>query len=314
MILLLETVHADALEVLEAADDVHLVADLAEFDPRSYGAGVRAVVTRGRGQITSGVISAFPDLEVVARCGAGLDNVDTVAADAAGVTVVHAPGATTSAVAEHALMLMLALARRLVEVDAAVKAGRWDVRDGFESTEMRGRRLGIVGLGAIGSRLAEFARVLGMDVVCTTRRPDTAAVTGLVARVDLDELLRTSDVVQLCVPLSDSTRHLMGAREFASMKPGSLLVNTARGPVVDHAALNSALAEGTLGGYATDVWDPEPPPEGDSAVRHQRVLVTPHVAGLTDVTYREICLGPAEAVVAILGGSVPDPRTVYSSA
>jgi phosphoglycerate dehydrogenase-like enzyme len=313
MILLLETVHADALAVLEGADDVRLVADLAAFEPSSYGPGVRAVVTRGRGQITSDLIAALPELEVVARCGAGLDNVDTAAAGAAGVTVVHAPGATTAAVAEHALMLMLALARRLVEVDTAVKSGRWDVRDGFESMEMRGRRMGIVGLGAIGSRLAEFARMLDMDVVCATRRPLTAADTGSAVRVDLDELVRTSDVVQLCVPLSESTRNLLGAAEMASMKPGSLLVNTARGPVVDHTALMAALTDGPLGGYATDVWDPEPPLEADPVVRHPRVLVTPHVAGLTDVTYREICLRPAEAIAAMLGGKAPDPRWVYSS-
>lgn len=308
MILLLETVHPEALEVLEGADEVRIVDDLAGFDAGAYGAGVRAVVTRGRGQVTADVIAALPDLEVVARCGAGLDNVDTAAAVAAGVTVVHAPGATTSAVAEHAVMLMLALARRVVEVDAAVKSGNWAARDGFESMEMRGRRMGIVGLGAIGGRVAEIARVLDMDVVCATRRP----VTGPTVRVDLDELLRTSDVVQLCVPLSASTRHLIGGREFATMKPGALLVNTARGPVVDHAALVAALGDGSLGGYATDVWDPEPPNERDPGVRHPRVLVTPHVAGLTDVTYREICLRPAEAVAAILGGTLADPRWVYS--
>jgi D-3-phosphoglycerate dehydrogenase len=312
MILLLETVHADALAVLEAADEVQLVADLATFDPESYRPGVRAVVTRGRGRVTSDLIAAFPDLEVVARCGAGRDNIDTAAAGAAGVAVVHAPGATTSAVAEHALMLMLALARRLVEVDTAVKAGRWDVRDGFESVEMRGRRMGIVGLGAIGSRLAEFGRMLEMDVVCATRRPLPHLDAGSALRVELDELLRTSDVVQLCVPLSESTRNLISAAELAAMKPGALLVNTARGAVVDHAALTAALSGGTLGGYATDVWDPEPPLEDDPVVRHPRVLVTPHVAGLTDVTYREICLRPAEAVAMILCGDTPDPRWVYS--
>ena len=118
MILLLESVHPDAQSILEAADAVELVEDLAAFDPRSYGRGVRAVVTRGRGQVDRELIAALPDLVVVARCGAGLDNVDTRAAAAAGVAVVHAPGLTTSAVAEHALMLMLALSRRVVEVDA----------------------------------------------------------------------------------------------------------------------------------------------------------------------------------------------------
>jgi len=307
VILLLESVHPDAQRILEAADVVELVEDLAAFDPRSYGPGVRAVVTRGRGRVDRELIAALPDLVVVARCGAGLDNVDTRAAAAAGVAVVHAPGLTTAAVAEHALMLMLALARRVVEVDTAVKAGHWSVRDGFESTELRGKRMGVVGLGAIGTKLVDFGRMLDMDVVCATRRPPDADVE----RVDLDELLATSDVVQLCVPLTDTTRSMIGEAQFASMKPGALLVNTSRGAVVDHAALADALARNALGGYATDVWDPEPPGADDAVLSDRRVLVTPHVAGLTDVTYRDICVRPAEAVTAILTGIAPDPRWVF---
>lgn len=307
MILLLETVHPDAQRILEAADSVQVVEDLAAFDPRSYGPGVRAVVTRGRGQVDRELIAALPELVVVARCGAGLDNVDTDAAAAAGVRVVHAPGLTTSAVAEHALMLMLALARRVVEVDGAVKAGRWSVRDGFESTELRGKRVGVVGLGAIGTKVAEFGRMLDMDVVCATRRHLDADVQ----RVGLDELLTTSDVVQLCVPLNDSTRSMIGEAQFAAMKPSALLVNTSRGAVVDHVALAEALSRNALGGYATDVWDPEPPRVDDPLWSDGRVLVTPHVAGLTDVTYREICVRPAEAVHAILIGAAPDPRWIH---
>jgi len=307
VILLLESVHPDAQRILEAADAVELVDDLTAFDPRQYGHGVRAVVTRGRGQIDRAVIAAFPDLQVVARCGAGLDNIDTRAAAAAGVAVVHAPGLTTSAVAEHALMLMLALSRRVVEVDGAVKAGHWNVRDGFESTELRGKRMGVIGLGAIGTKLAEFGRMLDMDVVCATRRQPEARVE----RVGLDELLATSDVVQLCVPLTESTRSMIGEAQFFAMKPGALLVNTSRGAVVDHVALANALTRNSLGGYATDVWDPEPPNADDPLWSDGRVLVTPHVAGLTDVTYREICVRPAEAVSAILAGIAPDPRWVY---
>ena len=129
------------------------------------------------------------------------------------------------------------------------------MRDGFETTELRGKRMGVVGLGAIGTKLAEFGRMLDMDVVCATRRDPDADVE----RVGLDELLSTSDVVQLCVPLSDSTRSMIGEAQFDAMKPGALLVNTSRGAVVDHVALADALSRNSLGGYATDVWDPEPP-------------------------------------------------------
>lgn len=307
MILLLESIHDDALAVLQAAGAVSLVSDLETFDVSACTPGVRGVVTRGRGRVTDELLAALPDVEVVARCGAGLDNVDTVAAARRGVTVVHAPGLTTAAVAEHAVGLMLAVARRLVEVDRAVKSNDWEVREGFVSSEMRGKRLGIVGMGAVGSRLAELGTAFGMDVVCSSRRSD-----GLpVERIGFDELLRTADVIQLCVALTPQTRGLIGASEFGLMKASAILVNTARGPIVDHAALADALTSEQLGGYAADVWDPEPPRAGDAAIAHPRTLVTPHVAGLTDTTYREICLRPAEAVADLLAGRAPDPRWVF---
>lgn len=308
MILLLETVHDDAHEILASAEPVTLVEDLDRFDPADHH-GVRAIVTRGRGQVTADVMAAFPDLEVVARCGAGLDNVDTAAATAAGIIVIHAPGLTTTAVGEHALMLMLAVSRRLVEVDAAVKRGDWAVREGFVSSELFGKRLGIVGFGAIGARLAELGRALGMDVVCTTRRTTEVEVP----RIGFDELLRTSDVVQICVPMSDQTRSMFGADQFASMKPTAVLVNTARGPIVDHAALADALERGAIAGYGADVWDPEPPVHDDRILAHPTTVITPHVAGLTDVTYRAICVRPARSVADILLGGEPDPATVLAS-
>lgn len=309
MIVLLETVHPVAHRLLETADDVVIVDDVPTLGTGLEHEDVRAVVTRGRGTVNAEMLSRLPGLEVVARCGAGLDNIDTESAARAGVVVVHAPGITTPSVVEHALMLMLGLARRLVELDAAVKSGNWAFRDGYEGIEMRGKRLGVVGLGAIGNGIAELGSSLGMEVVCTTRTDRGRRFP----RVELGELLETSDVVQLCVPLTDETRGLIAAPEFAVMKPGALMVNTARGAIVDHAALAHALDAGRLGGYAADVWDPEPPDEG-GAFTHRRALITPHVAGLTDVTYREICVRPAEAVVALLTGAEPDPRCVYQAA
>ncbi len=307
MILLLETVHHDAHDILAAADALELVPDLDTFDPSEYP-DVRAIVTRGRGQVNADVMSAFPDLAVVARCGAGLDNIDTTAADQSGIMVVHAPGLTTSAVAEHALMLMLAVGRRLAEVDRAVKDGNWSIREGFTSAEMRGKRLGIVGFGAIGARIADLGQALGMDVVCATRRTEGIAVP----RLEFDELLRTSDVIQICVPLTEATQAMFGAEQLALMRPTVVVINTARGPIVDHAALADALDAGRIGGYGADVWDPEPPAHGDRVLAHSSTVITPHVAGLTDVTYREICVRPAEAVVRVLSGKPPDPTSVFA--
>jgi D-3-phosphoglycerate dehydrogenase len=309
VIVLLESVHPDALALLQAADTVRVMADPVELDGDVPLSSVRAVLTRGRGRITAEMCGRLPNLEVVGRCGAGLDNIDVAAAKAAGVTVVHAPGRTTHAVSEHAVMLMLALSRRLTSLDAAVKRGAWSEREAYEGVELRGKRLGIVGLGAIGRRIAEVGKVLDMEVAYwsrTSRDPDLELV-------ELDDLLSTADVIQICLALTPETRGLIGSRQFAGMKAGVLVVNTARAQIIDQPALRAAIAAGTIGGYGADVWDPEPPAADDPLLAHERVVVTPHVAGLTDVTYREICIGPAAAAVAILRGEQPDPTCVYSN-
>ena len=175
---------------------------------------MRAILTRGRGRITAATLDEFSDLVVVGRCGAGLDNIDVAAARQRGIAVVNAPGATTAAVAEHAVLLMLGLARRITELDAAVKAGRWSVRDAYTGAELRGKRLGVVGLGAIGRRVASLGRAFDLDVVywSPTSRDDD------LARLELDDLLATADVVQLCVALAADTRQLLDARRLALMR------------------------------------------------------------------------------------------------
>jgi phosphoglycerate dehydrogenase-like enzyme len=309
MIVLLETLHPDAEAILREVDDV-VLAPSPTMLPDVGSAEIIAVVTRGQGRITSATIESLPALRVVARCGAGLDNVDTAAAQARGVTVVHAPGVTTGAVAEHALMLALCLARQTVRLADATARGDWAIRDGFMSRELRGRRVGIIGLGSIGSRVAELSAALGMDVVGWTRRRRS---DSSVAQVGFDEVLATSDVIQLCVALTPDTAGLVDATALAAMQPGALLVNTARGRLVDLPAIADALERGQLGGYATDVWDPEPPLAGAALLGHPRVLVTPHVAAFTDTTYRELCVGPAEAIAAVLRGLPPEPRYVLAS-
>jgi phosphoglycerate dehydrogenase-like enzyme len=309
VIVLLESVHPDALALLQQSDEVRVMANPIELDVDLPLDEVRAVLTRGRGRITAEMCRRLPKLRVVGRCGAGLDNIDTVSAKALGIAVVHAPGRTTHAVSEHALLLMLSVARQITMLDGAVKRGAWGVREGYEGFELRGKRLAVIGLGAIGRRIAEISAVLGMSVSYwsrTSRDPDFDFL-------ELDELLSMAEVIQICVALTPQTRGLIGSKQFALMRPGVLLVNTARAQIVDHSSLLAAISTGVVGGYGTDVWDPEPPVADDPLVAHERVLITPHVAGLTDVTYRDICLGPAAAAIAILAGRQPDPTCVYSN-
>lgn len=305
MIVLLESIHPDAVDALGAVDDVVIAADPAHLDHDIDPAAVRAIVTRGRGNVDATLIAALPNLVVVGRCGAGLDNIDLHAASASGVGVVHAPGSTTSAVAEHAVMLMMCLARRLTSLSSSVKNGRWEDRAGYEGTELRGKRLGVIGMGAIGRRVAELGQVFGMDVVCVSRNDRPVPHP----RLSLTELMRTSDVVQVCAALTPTTEGMIGASELAMVKPGALIVNTARAAIIDDLALRGALAGDRLGGYASDVWVNEPPGT-DDLLADERVLVTPHVAALTDVTYREICVRAADAVAAVLAGRDVDPACV----
>jgi D-3-phosphoglycerate dehydrogenase len=308
MIVLLETVHADAEAILREVDDVMLAPSPTRL-PDVPLDEITALVTRGLGQIPRELIESLPSLRVVARCGAGLDNIDTQFALANGSEVVYAPGVTAAAVAEHAMMLALCLARQTVRITQATARGDWGVRDGFVSAELRGRRLGVIGLGSIGSRVAELASAFGMEVVgWSRRRRDHTPVR----QVDLDELITGSDVIQLCIALGPETAGMIDATRLASMRRGALLVNTARGQLVELDALEAALDTGQLGGYATDVWNPEPPPADAALLRHPRVLVTPHVAAFTDRTYRDMCVGPAEAIAAILRGNPPDPRFVLA--
>jgi D-3-phosphoglycerate dehydrogenase / 2-oxoglutarate reductase len=263
---------------------------------------VVAILTRGHGRISAALIERFPSLRVVARCGVGLDNIDLAAAAARGIPVVYAPGSTTNAVAEHTVMLMLAAARRLRQVTEAVHNGHWEVRQNYRAAELNGRTLGIVGLGSIGRRVAELAAALGMRVITWSRsRP----------LLSLEEVVREADVVSLHVALTPETRHLIGARELAVMKPGSILINTARGAVIDQRALAAALEQGRPAFFAADVLDLQPPDADEPLLRSERTLFTPHIAALTDRTYRTMCVSTAENVLAILRGEQPAAGSVY---
>jgi D-3-phosphoglycerate dehydrogenase len=234
-----------------------------------------AVNIRSSSKFTAKVFESCSRLRLVSVWGTGTDNIDLPAAARRGVTVTNTPGVSAFSVAEHALALTLAVARRIPAQDAAVRAGAWPRGQGVE---LRGKTLGIVGLGAIGRRFAELGRAIGMRVVAWTMHPDASLGFEL---VELDELLRSSDVVSLHVRLSPQTVGMFGAREFGRMKHGAILVNTARGPIVDEAALLEALASKRIAGAGLDVFSVEPLPPGHPLTKLPNVVLTPHSAGIT---------------------------------
>ena len=243
------------------------------------------IVGLGEVKMDDAFYKSAPKLRLVQLLSAGYDRVDIEAARRAGVPVCNNGGANAIAVAEHAMLLMLAVCRRLTWLHEMVKSGRWRGNDvaSVRLYELHGRTLGIIGLGNIGKKVARLAQGFGMAVQyfdVARLSEDAADALGVKFRL-FNEVLRTSDIVSLHVPLIPSTRHMMGAAQFRLMKPTAYLINTCRGPVVDEPALHEALTNGTIAGAGLDVFDQEPPPANNPLFTLDNVILTPHYAGPT---------------------------------
>jgi D-3-phosphoglycerate dehydrogenase len=265
-----------------------------------------AVLTR-QGRVDDAVLAASPRLAIVARHGVGVDDVDLKAAAARGVMVTRAPGSNTRAVAEHTIAFIVALAKDLRPLGQTIADGAW--RGGATMVrDIAGLRLGLVGLGAIGRDVAMLARALGMDVMAfdpVASSSDAVAVTP-----DLSALLCRSDVVSLHCPYVKATHHLIDAAALAAMPAGSFVINTARGGLIDETALLASLDAGHISGAALDVFEVEPPERSDRLRDHPRVLVTPHVAGVTASSLVSMGVMAAECIVAALSGATVPPERV----
>lgn len=234
-----------------------------------------AIFLRSGVRITRELIALAPRLKIIGRAGAGVDNIDLDAATEAGVLVTNTPGGNAVAVAELTIAFLLALARPLLAATASTSAGAWE-KHRFLGTELRGKTLGIIGLGAIGREVAKRAQAFDLRVIATD--PYVEASLPLLS---LDELLPQSDYVSLHCALTAETRRMIGAAQFAKMKPGVRFINCARGEIVDEAALLHALQSGQVAGAALDVFDPEPPAASNPLLRDPRVVATPHIGGST---------------------------------
>jgi phosphoglycerate dehydrogenase-like enzyme len=242
-----------------------------------------------------------PTLRALARVGVGVDTIDLAAATKAGVVVTTTPGANTISVAEHAIALLLAVTRCIPAGDKCVRDGAWARRRDLIGPDLSGSTIGIVGGGVIGRAVAKRLAAFDVDLLVADVIPvDVEGAT----QVPFDSLLERSDVVTLHVPLHDSTRQLIGERELALMRPGAILINTARGGIVDEAALARALRSGHLRGAGIDVFSVEPP-EDSPLLPLANVVVSPHVAGLSSDSIDAMLRAAATAVVAVLAGRTP---------
>jgi D-3-phosphoglycerate dehydrogenase / 2-oxoglutarate reductase len=252
--------------------------------------------------ITGEVLRALPGCRVVGRYGVGLDTIDLVTAAELSVRVVNVPDYCTDEVADHALGLILALTRGIVPLDRGVQRGVWDFRLAGRVRRPSSQRLGVIGLGRIGSALAQRARALGFEVVGTDPRgPGDSGVKA----IDLDTLLGTSDVISVHAPLDASTHHLIGSRTLALMKPTAILVNTSRGGLVDQDALVEALRAGRIAGAGLDVLEHEPIPADHPLIGLPNVVLTPHAAFYSEESLVEMKRKVSERVLAVLRDDRP---------
>ncbi|RME51578.1 MAG: hypothetical protein D6796_00545 [Caldilineae bacterium] len=299
------------VEMLRAEFDVTVQTGLSEEALCALIGDYHALVVRSATKVTAKVMEAATSLKVIARAGAGLDNIDIAAARARGIEVVNAPDANTHAVAEHTMGLMLALARRLPEADRSLKKGEWK-KSALVGTGLYDKTLGIIGFGRIGREVARRAQAFGMHILVNQRRrtPELELESDVRA-VDLHDLLRLSDFVTLHVPLKPDTVGLIGRAELAMMKPNAYLINTARGKIVDETALLEALNAGQIAGAAVDVFTQEPALNSDLA-RHPRVIATPHIAASTADAQRAAAVTVARQILDILTAQPEEnPLSLY---
>ena len=301
-ILVVEPIAAEGIARLRAAHDVDERPGIARDELCAILPDYDALVVRSQVQVDAAVIAAAGSrLQVIGRAGVGVDNVDLDAATAAGITVVNAPTGNTIAAAEHTLALLYGVARKVAAADASVRRGEWK-RTQFTGLELRGRTLGIVGLGKIGQAIA--ARAVAMEMVVLASDPFVTAEQAILHGVELvpfDTLVERADVITVHVPLTRATRGLIGRDQIARMKRGSILLNVARGGILDEAAVADGLRDGQLGGAGIDVFDAEPP-AGSPLLDAPNTLLTPHLGASTAEAQVLVAEEVADQVLDVLAG------------
>lgn len=313
-IVLCRPLHASGMALLEARHDVAIrqlarpsAAELAAAMP-----GASAVVV-GLEKVDDALLDRAPDLKIVSRFGVGYDTVDIGACTRRGVVVGVTNGGNDLAVAEHTMMLMLAVARRGIEMDASVRAGSWMIREGRPMGELAGRTVLVVGYGRIGTRVARFCAAFGMrTMVCDPAFPvPRIAADGHIPVTNIAEALPEVDVLTLHCPLSETTHHLINRELLGLMKPTAWLINAARGPLVDEAAVIDALSNGRLEAAGLDVQLREPPDPENPLLKLRNVVLSPHNAAAPIETYEKMSIRAAKNMLEAFDG-VLDPGFVVN--
>jgi D-3-phosphoglycerate dehydrogenase len=300
-ILVADPVAEEGIEALRAQAEVDVKLKLEPEKLKSIIGDYDALIVRSETRATADIIEAGKKLQVIARAGVGLDNIDVEAATRRGIVVVNAPTGNTIAAAEHTIALMLALARHVPQANAKLKSGAWQ-RSEYMGIQLKGKTIGIIGLGNVGSEVARRVqsfemRSIGYDPLVSA---DYAHNLG-VELVSMDQLLKQSDFITLHLPLTPSTKGILGAKELSKMKPTVRIINCARGGLVDEEALHKAIEAGKVAGAAVDVFSKEPTTD-NILIKSDKIIVTPHLGASTIEAQAGVALEVAEQVLAVLKG------------
>ncbi len=303
-VLIADPIAGEGIALLRQGADVDVRTGLSPGDLREALADYEGLIVRSETKVTAAALSNAGRLQIIARAGTGVDNVDLEAATERGIVVVNAPRGNTIAAAEHAFALLMSLARHIPRADRSLRGGEWN-RRAFMGAELRGHTLGLVGFGPIGSEMARRALAFEMHVVTHDPFVPAERVRALGAEpVELDRLYAESDFISVHTPLTATTRGMIAREQFAVMKDGVRLVNAARGGIIDENDLLEAVRSGKVGGAALDVFTSEPPGE-HPLFEEERIIVTPHLAGSTVEAQERIAIDIAEQVLDVLAGRPP---------
>lgn len=308
-VLLSKPINPAGMKVLEGKVEPVILSDSNIGTVKKMVTDVEGIILRTNIKITREIIDAAPNLKIISRTGAGVDNVDVAAATEKGILVCHAPGVNSISVAEHTLALILAMAKQLKAVDQAVHQDNWKIRYASKAEDLDGKTLGLVGIGHIGSLLAQKCR-LAFNMKIIAYDPYVKQAEGVELCSSLDQIFIQSDFISIHVPYTKETHHLVNARLLSLMKPDSYLINTSRGAVVDEKALIEVLKNVSIAGAGLDVFEIEPPSPDNPLLKLNNVITTPHSAGLNRDCERKLAIEAAQAVVDFLEGR--QPKHIYN--
>ena len=307
VVVLCGMIHPAGLDILKAAATVVITNDLTEQGIISAAPEAEALLVRMKPPVTEELMASLKRLKCVARYGVGVESVDLAAATRLGLPVLHAPGQNADAAAEHTILLMLTVTKRLIALDAQTRKGEWASNRFQGIRDLHGQTLGVIGVGNIGRRVAHIASAFGMEVLGYDPyvRPEEVRRRGVEPVSKLPILLKKSDYVSCHTPLTPETYQMINSKTIALMKDGAILINASRGPVVDEQALYSALTSKKLHAAGLDVWEEEPTPSTNPLLSLENVVCTPHVAGVSERANKNIATCVCSEIARVLRGERP---------